>query len=416
MKATLLKLPLAFVLAAVLGAPPARAEEVRSAGLAVSVRRDGCGLIDSIRFGPREVLRPGKGFVAAAVRLVPAGDGTAESLFAHRKTQALACVIEQVRGDANALLVRGAYGRGDLSVPFSRRIALLPARRTITVTEEADFRRLGESRLVAAYALSLPLAVCKDPHLRMLAFGGAHRAERFRMDMNDVNRGGKQLISAPRGHRPYWDIGAVLQLPGSYRIWRANHADTMAYPVDEGAAAPGWADYSELDWGMTVVVDQPAARAPWAVRIDARKGVLTVAPHPASQPPASAKSLGLRRFGFRLVLHETSWPATYPCELDLKLYRALLTDLAGGRDGRSAYVLHSPVGTADADTIIHRERIQPSTILRTLYRGDAWRMQGRMKAIGVDVPRNQPMADWEASARQYLDHLRKHGLPTGASK
>ncbi|HUS90873.1 MAG TPA: hypothetical protein VM695_03445 [Phycisphaerae bacterium] len=392
-----------------LGLADAFAAEATSGDLAVGAARDG-GLIDSLRYKGREVLRAEKGLVAAAVTLAPAGDGTAESLLAHRAGEMLAAAVEDVRADANVLTVKGAYADGPLRVPFTRRIALDGGQRTVHVTEEADFGGLGE-RAVAKHALSLPLAVCKDPHLRMLAFGGAGRAEMFRMDMNDVNRGGQQLISAPRGHRPYWDIGGVQQLAGSYRIWKANHADTPAYPVDEGAGSPGWADYSEPDWGLTVVVDGPARRAPWSVEIDARKGLLTVAPHPASQLPTAAKALGKRSFGFRLVLHDTSWPATHPCELELSLYRALLKDMATGSRAPSPWVLSTPVGTADIDTIIVRERIQPSVMLRTLYRGDAWQMQGRMKTIGLQTPRNQPLAAWDACARQYLEHIRKHGLP-----
>jgi len=238
----------------------------------------------------------------------------------------------------------------------------------------------------------------------------------FRMDMNDIHRGGKQLISAPRGHWPYWDIGGVLQLAGSYRIWKANHADTPAYPVDEGTGAPGWADYSELDWGLTVVVDKPAARSPWAIEIDARKGVLSISPRPASQVPASARALGKRTFGFRLVLHETSWPATRPCELSFALYRKLLEDMATGSRGKSPWVLYGPTGTADVEAIIHRERIQPSAMLRTLYRGDAWQMQARVRAVGISTPRNQPMAEWDRCSQQYLEHLRVHGLPKRAPK
>jgi len=51
-------------------------------------------------------------------------------------------------------------------------------------------------------------------------------------------------------------------------------------------------------------------------------------------------------------------------------------------------------------------------LLRTLYRGDAWQMQGRMKDIGKIVTRNQPMANCgEQEAREYFDYLRKHGVP-----
>ena len=73
-------------------------------------------------------------------------------------------------------------------------------------------------------------------------------------------------------------------------------------------------------------------------------------------------------------------------------------------------MLYGPVGTDDIDTIILRERIQPSIMLRTLYRGDAYRMQRRMRSIGVQTPRNQSMAKWEQAAKAYLEHIRAHGL------
>ena len=393
-----------------------QAAELKSTRVTITVARDGGGFLDSIRYRGRQIVRSPDGFVGAAVELASAGDGTPGSLFANRSTATLRAVIADVRVQASGMAVRGSYTDGKRAVPFTRQIDLLGDRDAIAVKEEADFRSLDPAGLLARYALHLPLVVHKDPHLRMFGFGGAHRAELFRMDMNDITRRGKQLISASRGHWPYWDIAGVLQLPHSYRIWRANHADTMAYPIEEGAGAPGWADYSELDWGVTVVVQAPDKAAPWAVTIDARKGVLSVAPHPASQMAVSGRDLGRRVFSFTLRLHETSWPATYPCELDFPLYEKLLKDIIRGRDRPQPYVLYGPLGTADIATIIHKERIQPSTVLRTLYRGDAWRMRGRMKTIGRDGPRNQPLAKWEAEAKAYLDHIRKHGLPQAKGK
>ncbi len=406
---------LAATLAALLIALPAgRADsaELKAGRVTLVVRKDGCGFVDSIRFGGREVVRAANGFAAGVVVPAPAGDGTIESLFPHRAAGALASAVDSVRVEADAMAVRGSYTDGKLRVPFVRRIRLSARDGAVHVSEEADFTRLGARWLVARHELRLPLVVCKDPHERMFGFGAPGRAELFRMDMNDINRGGKQLISAPRGHRPYWDLGGVLQhARGACRIWKANHADTLAYPLAEGRGAPGWADYSEPDWGMTAVVDDANEAAPWAITIDARKGVFAVAPHPASETPVAGTDYGRRRFAFRLLLHETSWPATYPCELPLDLYKALLEDLATGSRGKSPWVLYRPTGTADIDTIVHRERIQPSIMLRTLYRGDAWQMQHRMRGIGVQTPRNQPMAEWEKAARRYLEHIRAHGVP-----
>jgi len=388
----------------------ADAAEPKPAPLTVTTTPDGSGFIDTVRFRGRRVLSAAKGFVGAAVALTEAGDGTAASLFSHKTSVTLKSVLIDSRSAAGTMTFVGAYTDGEIRVPFVRRLRI--AAEALDVTEEADFTALPGRCAVARHELHLPLVLAGDPHVRMFGFGGAHRAELFRMDMNDIHRGGKQLISAPRGHWPYWDVAGVLQLPGSYRIWRANHADTMAYPIEDGNGAPGWADYSEPEWGVTALVDEPAGAAPWSIRIDARKGVLTVAPRPPSQPPIAGKQFGKRTFRFRLTFHEKSWPATVRCELPFARYRELLEALAVGSGGRKQpYVLHSPIGTSDPETIIFRERLQPSVVLRTFYRGDAWRMQGRMKAIGVTVPRNQPVADWDEAAKQYLDHVRTHGMP-----
>jgi len=404
---------IAWVLTTALLAPVAGAADVQSAGAGVSVRRDGCGFVDAVRFRGREVVRNRAGFVGGSLSLVEAGRGSAASLFADGALTVLPAKIDTVRAAGKAIVVTGAYADATRRVPFTRTISLDAKAPTLAVREETDFTGLAANVAVAEHSLRAALVVARDPHVRMFAFGCAGRAELFRMDMNDINRGGKQLISAPRGHWPYWDLGGVLQLAGSYRVWKANHADTMAYPVSEGRGTPGWADYSEETWGVTVVVDSPASAAPWAVTIDARKGVLIVSPHPESQLPAPGKTLGKRTFAFRLALHETSWPTKYPCELPPNRYRALLKDLAAGRGGGKGqpWILYGPVGTDDIETIIVRERIQPSILLRTLYRGDAYRMQRRMKSIGIQTPRNQPMAQWEKHAKTYLEHVRKKGVP-----
>lgn len=395
-----------------LAVSPAPAAELKTANLTVTVVKDGGGFVDSVRFRGRRVIAAAKGFHGAAVVLTDAGDGAAASLFAHKASVDLKPAIREVRTDAAGLTVTGSYTGGKVHVPFTRRLRLDAATDTLHVTEQADFTALPARYAVGKHELHLPLVLHKDPHVRMFGFGGARRAELFRMDMNDLNRGGKQLISAPRGHWPYWDVAGVLQMPGSYRIWKANHADTMAYPVEAARGAPGWADYSEPDWGVSAVVNHPAKAAPWSIRIDARRGRFTVAPHPPSQLPLPGREYGKRTFSFRLIFHEKSWPATIACELPFDRYRELLEHLSVGSRGRKQpYVLYGPIGTADVDTIIFRERIQPSVILRTLYRGDAWRMQGRMKSIGKSVPRNQPMAAWETAAKQYLDHIRRHGVP-----
>jgi len=413
MNATDLRLT-CIVIAVAAALPPARpaaAAELKSPAVVVTVEKTGCGFIDTVTFRGRKVAAARAGFAGASVVLTSGGEGSIDSLFPCAAAAVLRATIEDVSIEKETLKVRGAYSDGTARVPFVREMRMA-SDSSIAVSEEADFAALDARYLVAGHSLDLPLIVSADEHLRMFAFGAGSRAEMFRMDMNDVNRGGKQLISAPRGHWPYWDIGGVLQTPEGWHIWKANHADTMAYPLDQGRGAPGWADYSELDWGLTVTVSEPAASAPWAIIIDARRGVLSVAPRPTSQPPIAGKDCGRRRFAFTLALHESSWPVAWPCELDFDLYARLLKSLIETPTGQPApYVLYSAVGTEDIPTIIFRERIQPSYILRTLYRGDAWRMQARMRSIGKNVPRNQSMDQWEADAREYLDYIRKNGVP-----
>jgi hypothetical protein len=386
----------------------AQAAQIQDGQTTVAVRKDGCGFIDAATFGGRALVKALPGFQGAAVRLAPAGDGTAASLFRRGIAATLRPELAAIEARGRDITVSGHYAHGSIRLPFTRCLTLEGD--TLSVTDETDFTGLDPRYAVASATLELPLVLAEDPHDRMFAFGGARRDELFRMDMNDILRGGKQLISAPRGHWPFWDIGGVLQLPGSYRIWRANHADTMAYPMEEGVGAPGWADTSQPDAGITVTIAEPAAAAPWAIRIDARKGVLSIASHPPCQMPRAGKALGKRVLSFRLAFHATSWPVARACELPFPRYEELLRDIIQGRRPQP-YVLHSPFGTADIPTLIHRERIQPSAVLRTLYRGDAWRMQGRLKAIGVSVPRNQPMAKWEQDAKVYLDAIRASGLP-----
>ena len=385
-----------------------------AAEVAVVVTKDGCGLIDSLRFGERQALRAPPDFRGAAVTLAPAGDGSAASLFGRTVSATLHTKLDSVEG-TNPVIARGSYIDGALRIPFRRSVAVKG--QVVTVQEETDYGAVPASHLVASHALRLPLVVTDDEHDRLLAFGGGRRAEMFRMDMNDERRR-NQLLSDNRAFQPYWDIGGVAQLQGSYRIWRANHADTMAYPIEEGKGTSSWADYSEPDWGLTVRV---ASGPPWSVVIDARAGVLEAAPLPADQMPRSGSSLGKRTFTLELHIHERSWPTAWPCELDYTQYRKLLAIL--NPEGRYTHLDHicgalglmTKDGTksaaeldALARRIILRERVQPSVLLRVLYRGDGWRMSGIVQELlGRRVPRAQPLEAWDALAREVLDSLRQ---------
>jgi len=405
-------------------AASASATQLKAGELTLTVDPKGCGFIDALTFKGREVVRARRGFVGGYVALATAGDGSAESLFANAVAVVLPAKIATVSANKSGLTVRGAYSNGKASVPFTRQLAIGKRKNAITVREEADFSGLSDNYVVAKHSLDLPLVVCQDEHLRMFAFGGARRAELFRMDMNDERRR-NQLISDNRAYWPYWDIGGVVQLHDSYSIWRANHADTMAYPIEDGRGAPGWADYSELEWGLTVEVLEPQRAAPWAMHIDAREGVFSIVPRPPSQLPIAGRDCGKRTFQFALTFHESSWPATYSCELDFELYKRLLDYLnVGKRYTHLNYVcggvgIQLPNGRQSREQmaevyrrVIFKERIQPSVLLRLFYRGDGWRMAGLVREVlGRRVPRNQPMQEWEKIAREFFETIKRDSLP-----
>jgi hypothetical protein len=400
--------------------------EMEGNDIVLTAREGGCGFVDSIRLKGREVVRAQPGFVGAFISLVRAVDGTADSPFSNAVVAVLPAKLTSVEVGQGDLAQQGAYTDGKISIPFVRAIGFEPDARTVGVQEIADFRKVPADYLVAEHRLALPLVVCQDEHLRMIALGGAKRSELFRMDMNDVPHRA-QNISAPRGHQPYWDIGAVLQLTTGHHLWKANHADTPVYPLESGEGAPGWADYSELDWGVTMQVVDPEEVAPWQLLIDARRGIFAIQPHPPSELPVSGADLGRRGFSCTLALHDASWPTTYPCELDFELYKRFL-DWLNTPNSRWTPLnivatwgigLPVPDGTRtpqEMETIYRRiifmERLQPSTLLRLLYRGDAYLMQGFMRdVVGKSTPRNQPMDQWEEDAKLFWEKVKRDGFP-----
>ena len=405
-------------------AAAATAADLKARDLTLAVNKDGCGFVDAATFKGRQVVLSKRGFLGGRVALAKAGDGTASSLFPSAVAARLTARVATLTAAGGKLLVTGAYSDGTSSVPFRRELQADPARSSVTVSEQADFSRLSAGYLVAEHALELPLVVSPDEHLRMLAFGGERRVEMFRMDMNDERRR-NQLLSDNRAYWPYWDIGGIIQGSEGYHIWRANHADTMAYPIEHGRKAPGWADYSEPDWGLTVQVLDPQKAAPWAIRIDARTGTLAILLHPPDQMPIAGSSLGKRTIRFALTFHESSRPAAYPCELHFDLYKRFLDYLNHGTRYTHLNYLCGGVGIHTGDgkkspkqmediyrRIIFKERIQPSVLLRLMYRGDGWRMAGLVREVlGKRVSRSQPMAAWEKLAGEFFAKIKRDGLP-----
>jgi len=395
------------------------------------INPDGRGFIDRLTFQGTPILAidaaPDKPpLVGGSIALAPAGDGTADSLFAHRLTTTLPAKIDRITGTGEKFTAYGNYTNGQITIPFLRQFRAVPGQNAWAVREAVDFRHLPPKYLVAEHVLRLPLVLPDDEHHRLLAFGGRRRVEMFRMDGNDERRR-NQSISSSRAFQPYWDLGGVLQLPGGYRLWRANHADTMAYPIEQDTGAPGWADFSRPEFGLTVQVLEPAAAAPWAIAIDARGGVLSLAAYPASQVPISGADYGRRDFRFLLIPHTTSWPTARPCELDLPTYRQFLAWLnRGGGFTHLDYVcrelgIAAPEGEKSPEQLqdlcrrlILIERVQPSTVLRLLYRGDAWRMSGVVdETLSRREPRDLAFEKWEKIAEEVLARIRQNGVPSG---
>ncbi len=198
------------------------------------------------------------GLFDGIVKLTPKGTGTIDSLFTNTATVELKAKVTGRWDDAekNTFVFRGVYTDGKIEIPF-RRVITPAANGNFDVSETADFTKLSGDYSVAEYSLVLGLNVTTNEHNRLLAFGGKGRAEMFRMDMND--RPMRTLnLSDGRAFRPYWDIGGITALRRSFRIWKANHADTMAYPLEDKSGDDAyWADYSELDKGLRIEIERP---------------------------------------------------------------------------------------------------------------------------------------------------------------
>ncbi len=403
---------LAPLAAALLWLTNAPAATLNGAGYTLTVEPSGCGLVDKLTWAGADLLAAPAGFVGASLTVTRAGDGTLDSLFTHAASAELPARLTRVAAEAGQLVVEGAYTDGQVRVPFRRTVGVAPDSPVAIVGEETDYTALPPELLVARHRLALPLVLPADPHERLLGFGGATRAELFRMDQNDVRRA-NQNLSDNRPYWPFWDLGGLLQRTNGYSLWKANHADTLAMPLESGAQSGGWADFSSLTAGLTV--QWLGATRPYALTIDARAGTLAVDLQPAAEPAVSGATLGRRTVRLSLQPHATSWPATYRCELPRERYLEMLRWLderaPGQQDSNLSYYAAVKLGTGDIATIMDKERIQPSTVLRCFYHADAWRMAGLVKTVlGTDVPRNQPQAAWEAINRQMIAAIAARGV------
>ena len=222
--------------------------------------------------------------------------------------------------------------------------------------------------LVAAVGLSLPIVMGEDLFWRKTTVGGGNPqrpSETWRVDQNRGQRGW-----------PKWQLGGLaVDGPGHYLTWKASQRDTPLLPMDQGESCPGWLDYSERDWGVTVLWEDMASHAPAGIWMEADAGVLTVYLRPPSATPLRVTGKAELAATFELAFHEGPYPVTFRPELSREKYKELLDAMAEGGRGSLLGTALRAFNCRDADELID-SGIQPS--LAMSVEGQAGR---RMKAL-----------------------------------
>jgi len=89
-------------------------------------------------------------------------------------------------------------------------------------------------RRIATWGVRLPLRLGRDAQKVQMTAPGTFRVERWRVDQTDEQIP-DWLLSDSKSRWPIWRIGGISLGPGdSYRIWKANRADTSPLFCDEG--------------------------------------------------------------------------------------------------------------------------------------------------------------------------------------
>ena len=255
---------------------------------------------------------------------------------------------------------------------------------------------LSGDGLVTAVGISIPMAIGSNEYWRRTTVGGGnpqHTTEAWRYDENHARRGW-----------PRWRIGGLLaDSEHHYLTWKACHTEAPILPMDEGAKCPGWLDYSEQDWGLTVFWSDIHEHAPAGIWMDGEDGVMTIYLHPPTALPiqladgkASRNSLEAE---LELVFHKGPLPVTFVPELPREKYLELLKAMHGR--SRNSYLdmalreydVRTPEELVDSG-------IQPSLAL-AVAGGANYRMRALCETL--EIPYDEQRAN--AQPRKYGEEL-----------
>jgi hypothetical protein len=247
--------------------------------------------------------------------------------------------------------------------------------------------KLSGKGTVTAVGLALPIVIGEDEHWRRTTIGGGnpqHTTEAWRYDENGTRKGW-----------PRWRLGGLLaDAPGHYLTWKASNREAGVLPMDQGTTCPGWLDYSERQWGLTVFWPDIQTHAPAGIWMDAEKGVMTLYFLPPTAMPivltkaAPEKELSAE---VELVFHDGPLPVTFQAELPRDKYAELLKAMDDGSRRSYLAVALGEYGARSADELIDGG-IQPSMALSSAG-GANYRMEGLCKSLGVPYDRNRAKND-----------------------
>jgi hypothetical protein len=331
----------------------------------------------------------------------------------------LAASYKSVAGvvESSGVLADGsAVAKGKVgSAAFALKLRPVTADAVPAVRVEMALQAAADSPRVATWGVRIPLRLGADKQKIQLAAPGTFRVERWRVDQNDEKLP-EWLRSDPKPDWPLWRIAGVsLGSGGSYRIWKANRADTSPLFPDEGVGSPGWLDITDRSasqwWGVTVRVLRPAKESGLegqAVRADLESGMLAVQFHdPAREPvPASAAQAGLA--GAADVIFHDGWrPPLGKPELTRDQYQRFLADLdIGANYGLFALRFafsdtHMVTGPKSQWTDkLTAGGIEPREILYSMY-------PDQLKEYCQKISVPYRAEDQEGTVHAVIDHYRK---------
>jgi hypothetical protein len=368
----------AIIIAVLLAGPAAGqgAEEISAGKLRVTLSED--GFIASASIGEQTVADASakESFRGVILDAFQPSD--------REPDPAAACVGKVIPGriataqfaDAeNGAEQRRTVQAGPVTAQFNIKIA--PAKDEPTLTVDCQVLLTGDG-LVSAVGLAVPLLAGEDPYLRKTTVGSGN-AQR-EMESWRANQRRRQ-----RGWPP-WILGG-LSVPSDnyYLTWKASRRDTPAMRMDEGTQCPGWLDYSQKLWGVTVIWKSIHKSAPAAIWMEADTGTLSIFLHPPDAlalPVTGSVKLAAR---IELAFHEGPHPTTVKRELTEAQYRRLLEAM----DDESRYsFLAKALSTFNclaADDLL-RNNVQPSRVL-AMEGGANYRINALCRKLGIPYDR-----------------------------